>query len=215
MALDFYKTTVALIGATVWPVLIGVVLLLLRTPLLDILRELPAKLSAATKLGVGSLSLEIQYQARAFGNPELARRLGRLSPEAIRRLIETGESQVILVGVDEKHQRYFIPEARTLDTVRELARNGLVSYREDLEEFVIWLGTGPFRRSKDTPAYITLTRELTESERKRFRKQQYVLTDLGRKAWDAVLQAVLEQLRSPTGQFPSTSSPQVPSSTEP
>jgi hypothetical protein len=109
VALEIYKTTVALVSAIVWPVLLGVVLLVLRKPLRDILSELPAKLSAATKLGVGSLSLEIQHQAHAFGNPELARRLDRLSPEGIRRLIEMGQSRIIVVGADEKRQRYFLP----------------------------------------------------------------------------------------------------------
>jgi hypothetical protein len=43
---------------------------------------------------------------------------------------------------------------------------------------------------------------LTDSERERLREQHYVLNDLGRKAWDAVLRAVLEQLRAPLAGAP-------------
>jgi hypothetical protein len=112
-----------------------------------------------------------------------------------------GESRVILVGTNERPDGadYFLPDEDHLRVIRELQRNGLVTLGENLDEFLPWIKDGPF-----VPVYrleglrhFRASRALTGTEENRLRKQYYALNELGHKAWDAVLRAILEQLRAP------------------
>lgn len=154
---------------------------------------------------MGALTLEIQQQARATGNPQLAMRLGKLSPEAIKLLIEIGENRVLLVGEfinnREGKDKFNIPIVDKLKVVRELESNGLIDYEEDLDSFFTWIQSPLFEVLSSQWDYkvqsFKSVRPLLPAELERLKKQSYRLNKLGKKAWQTVLYAVLEQLRIP------------------
>lgn len=202
--LDVLKLVVDVLRILIWPALVVGAFVVFKQPVLSIANELPLKFSAATKVGVGSLVLEIQQQARASGNPQLASRIGKLSPEAIRHLMEMGQSHMILIGSGKDpdgNTTYFYPEENRVQAARELAANGLVEFKEDIDGFFKWIKSDRFRRTSpygrsDSRSFAP-TSPLTPTEELRLKEQYYKLNDLGKKAWQAVLEAVLEQLRAP------------------
>jgi hypothetical protein len=214
--LDVLKLVVDVLRILVWPALVVGAFIVFKGPILSIANELPLKFSAATKVGVGSLVLEIQQQARAAGNPQLALRIGKLSPEAIRHLMQMGESHMILVGSGKDPQgnpTFVYPEEKRVRAARELAANGLVEFKEDIDAFFKWIESDRFRRTSpygrsDSRDFVP-TSPLSPAEELRLKDQYYKLNDLGRKAWQAVLDAVLEQLRTPEekGSLQSADSP--------
>lgn len=205
-ALETIKVFVELVKVLVWPTIVVGAFLMFRQPIEAIVEDLPLKFSEATKVGVGALTLEIQQQAKATGNPQLAMRLGKLSPEAIKLLIEMGESRMILVGEytnnEAGNDKFNIPNVEKLKVIRELEKNGLIDYEEDINIFFTWIQS-PLFQFVPTPweaeaQSFMPTRPLSPSELVRLKKQSYRLNTLGKKAWQTVLHAVLEQLRIPT-----------------
>lgn len=204
--LETLKLLVELIKVLAWPAIFVGAFLMFRQPIEAIMEDLPLKFSEATKVGVGALTLEIQQQAKAAGNPQLAMRLGKLSPEAIKLLIEMGEKRVILIGDYKNNGRgddkFTIPIAEQLKVIRELEKNGLIDYEEDLDGFFTWIQSPLFEVVSTKWDYKVQSfkpvRPLLPEELERLKKQSYYLNALGKKAWQAVLNAVLEQLRKPT-----------------
>lgn len=201
------KVIVELLRVLAWPTIVVAAFLVFRQPIESIVDDLPVKFSAATKVGVGALTLEIQQQAKAAGSPQLAMRLGKLSPESIKLLIAMGESRMMMIGTTgsanpDGQNAFFMPDEATLRAIRELAKNGLIDYAEDLDTFLAWIGSPLFRfetsrwQSDDRRFYAT--RPLSPTELARVKNQSYILNALGKKAWQTVLDAVLEQLRAPT-----------------
>lgn len=204
--LETLKLFVELVKVLAWPAIVVGAFLMFRQPIEAIVEDLPLKFSQASKVGVGALTLEIQQQAKAAGNPQLAMRLGKLSPEAIKLLIEVGESRVILVGeyinTGEGKDKFTIPTVDKLKVVRELEENGLIDYEEDLDSFFTWIQSPLFEVVSTQWDYkiqsFKSVRPLLPAELERLKKQSYRLNKLGKKAWQTVLYAVLEQLRIPT-----------------
>jgi hypothetical protein len=97
---------------------------------------------------------------------------------------------------DGVEQTYFFPDSQRLAILRELAPNGLLAFGEDLDAFVAWFNTGPFQFIKTGGSEFRVSRPLSQSEDDRLRKQYYALNPIGQKAWEAVLQAILQQLRT-------------------
>ncbi len=85
-----YRTSVDLIKALIWPVVTIFIFLSIRTPLLSLLRELPALLPDTTRLTVAGVSLERRLKEAAVP-PEVQRAVGSLSPTALRLLLDTGK----------------------------------------------------------------------------------------------------------------------------
>ena len=200
--LESFKVIVDLLRVIVWPIIVLGILFTFRQPIIEVADQLPGKFSAASKFGVGSLTFEIQEQARAKGNLLLAGRLRNLSPEAVRLLIELGQSTMILVSEDiypERTGLYFFPDESRLALVRELDRSGLIEYRENLDGFLHWLRSRLFEVVRDQVRSDRLrpTRPLAPVEKERLTEMYYRLSPLGREAWNTVLNAVLEQLRGP------------------
>lgn len=190
------KLAVDAVRILIWPAIVVGAFYIFEKPILTIANELPEKFSAATKVGVGSLVLEIEQQAREAGNPQLAARIGKLSPEAIRHLMEMGESHIMLVGIGSYTTEYSLPDDKRLRAIRQLAANGLVEFKEDFDPFLQWIRSSKFRRVSSSNNFVP-TSPLTTAEKQRLAEQEYVLNDLGKKAWQAILDAVLQQLREP------------------
>lgn len=199
--LECYRVIVELVKALVWPAIFVSLLVAFWSPLSYTVDVLLNKLWEAKKVGIGALSIEIQEQARARGNPKLARRLNGLSPEAIRLLLEIGRAHHLLVSKFEPRpgeKRFSLVPADEFDRIRELAEKGLVEYGEDLDNFLEWIQSDLFlQESGGLSKHYTFwpKRDLSSAESARLNEQHYRLTDLGQSAWEAVLAAIIEQLR--------------------
>jgi hypothetical protein len=194
--LQFIKTVIEFVQIIIWPCLVVAFVVVFRGPIDEIATALPRKVEAATKVGVGTLTLEIQEQAKSTGNVELAKRLGRLSPEAIKRLIELGPSWMRVIGSSREPigERYYFSALRQLRVISELKDNNLLEFGEDWDEFMAWIYSGRFRVEGDL---LVPNQPLSEKDISRLQEQYYKLNKLGLEAWQAVLDAILKQLRAP------------------
>jgi len=196
-----FRLLVELVRTLVWPAILIGAFIAFRQPIQTIAEELPLKFSAATKVSVGSLVLEIQQQAKATGNPQIAMLLGKLAPEAIKLLLETGRNPMGLVGKGPS-DTFSIPDEKNLKVIKELQAHGLVDSAEDIDGFLAWVYGGRFHfqpnRSDLGHQTFQPTTPLLPPETDRLNRQSYKLNSLGKMAWQAVLDAVLEQLRAQT-----------------
>jgi hypothetical protein len=200
--LQTIKVFIEFLKVIVWPLLVLSIFLTFRSPITEIANELPEKFFAATKLEMGSLTLEIQQQAKAAGNPELARSLGGLSPNAIRLLIELGPHYYIWIGTYDRltsdgRQEYTM-NLEKIDTIRELLNHKLIEFNEGMDQFLSWTQSSRFQvRDEGSRRFFIPTTPLTPTEEKRLTKQSYHLSRLGERAYHTVLNAVFEDLRAP------------------
>jgi hypothetical protein len=199
LGLEIYRITVELVRGIAWPLLVLGILWTYRDTIRTIAIEVPKKFSAATKVAVGSLTLEIQEQARVFGSSDLATRLGKLSPEAVTELIKTGRSRMTLIGESKSSQdgrkSYFIDKDARIRAIQELAANGLLEVGEDLDRFLSWIHSERFERlSTQGIQEFRPVSPLSPDEERRLRDQYFRLNELGVKAWDAINEAILQQL---------------------
>lgn len=199
--LAFYSETIKLVTGLAWPLFAIGVLLAYKEPVGQAIAATAKKFEAANKVAIGGLQLEIEEQARNAGNPELARRLAGLTPDAVRELLEVGRSKTILVGrpAEGSPIEYSIPGPSKMLVVRELEAKGLVRFAEDIDQFLKWIRSDlfePHERPDDDRFAFRPKRALTQSEMERLTRQSYSLTDLGKAAWETVIVAVNEELRA-------------------
>ena len=160
------------------------------------------KFSEATKVTVGSLSIEIQAKALEYGNNELADKLKNITPEAIDKLIHVpkiGDQILIGTGNDSKNRQFFtLCNDNELKTLYELESKGLIVFREPLAGFMSFFFSLPIKKDEsiqaDFPSF-KIKGEISELDLVRLRNQGYSLTSLGRKAVDAILAAIVEELK--------------------
>lgn len=199
------EATVNLVKAVIWPALILYVFFALHVPIDQILSELPEKLSEAQKISVGSLSLEVQAQAKRTGGMELAVTLQNLSPKAVALLININRAYWAVYSLDMQERKIFGPSPERVKLVAELQSQNLLVFSEDPLAFDKFLKTLQLTKTsegrtsehgEEQPAEYKLTRDLTEEENKRLQREQIHLTELGASAFDSVVAAVVEQLRS-------------------
>lgn len=198
--LDLLTAITSFLKVTLWPGLVVIFFLSYLEPIDRLLNQLPEKFSDATKVGFGGLYLEIGKQAAAEGNPELAERLGALSPEAIRQLLEIGRSNHIFAHSPSRgdgETYYAVPNKKVRTALRELSDASLISFRENLDDFMRWFDSDTFEsvdaRVSDFDEYRA-TRPLSDGERERLKRQSYALTSSGKQAWEIILEAILLQL---------------------
>lgn len=197
------KLLVELVTAIAWPFVALYVLIYFRAQLRDSLQALAKKLETVSKVSVGGLSVELQAFIQATGDTELIGILPKLSRRAFERLLDIREKnhsfhlcasgtrhniegQVLSLDFDER-----------LEALRELERLQLIKFTEPLWEFESFYEALPGyaleRGSTRATGYVQF-RLLSEEQLKRATAQAYSLTDLGRRAYDAVFTVVLKQL---------------------
>lgn len=196
--LDLYRVSVDLVSAVAWPMLVAVLLVAYRQPLREITSALPQKFLAASKVSVGSLSIEIEEKARATGNPVLIQSLHGLSPEAVKYLLEIGRTGIPLFVEGKTFggpKAYSLWVNDRMPVIRELASRGMLEFGEDLDPFLAWVKSR-FRvvRDRDGTELFVPTPPLLPAEERRLRAQFYGLSPLGKQAWDSVLAAVSKEL---------------------
>lgn len=205
--LELIKWMIDLVKAMIWPALIVYLFLELKGPLQQVLTELPEKVSEAQKISLGSFSLEVEHQAIQTGGMKLADTLRNLSPQSIAELMQIGNNVNRLVGEGHQesadHFTYFLPGPGFTNILDELAKHGLVKFDVDPQSFDTLVHQLPLKETGGTTGRgerltveYTTTRPLTPEEQAQLFKQMYQLTDLGKRAFDSVVSAVVQQLRS-------------------
>lgn len=114
-----FELSVELARATAWPILALIVLLAFWTPLHDTARQVPELLGRSDTITIAGLSLELSRELRYKASPDVKEALGKLSQEAIKRLLNMGDSSWWNVG-DESHGRFENGELLSLGLVEEL-----------------------------------------------------------------------------------------------
>jgi hypothetical protein len=192
-SIDVFKTTVALIDAIIWPIVILILVWIFRTPIRDILKQLPKKISQATQLSVGNFSLAIRTRAIELGRPEIAEPLSSLSQNAVRQLLQTSPDadacmfmKMYTIG---KKEYYFLPPEEELSTLFELQDNRFIEFRENLDEFIAFYHDLPVASNSETSdlTHPVLAKKLSKDDNSRIFMQSYKMTDLGRAALDTII----------------------------
>ena len=184
-----------------WPIFISAVLFIYRGPVWEILSSLSSKLTEAEKVSFGSLSFEIQQQAREAGDPALAKQVGALSSAGIEELLQTprdGYEILVSSGEGKDFKKYGLPDEIIMGALKELENKGFIKFKEPIDKFLNDLNKLPKDKSAGDFASgrvwflsgsdkNTISQELID-------KEGYELTDLGKKAADAIVRVVALQL---------------------
>jgi len=196
--IEFLKLIIEGIQVLAWPILTVILVLMYNRPLRKMLDSLSSKFSEASKVSIGSLSLEVQAKAREAGNPKLAREVGTLSPPAIEQLLRTprvGDMILLSTSDYQGNRNYGLPKLDEMNALRELEQKGFIKFREKLEPFLDKLHA---LRNTSIPnsdrVWFAASGPVASSTDEKFRKQGYTLTDLGHQAVDAIVKAVAAQL---------------------
>lgn len=183
-----------LVKALAWPVLILYVFLRFQGPLSETVDLLPDTLRHASKISAGGLTLEIEQKAQEKGN-DIANALRGLSTEARKLLLQVGDSYWHKWGKDTHGDMVTYTASRT-KALRELTQRKLMDYRpESHDTFDAWVRTlGPistFESGGEPAERLTPSRPLSSDEEKRLQDQQFYLSPLGKKAYNVILEVVV------------------------
>jgi len=207
--IDLLKLALEYLRVLSWPLLIVGLLAVYRPPIKRIVASLASKLEAADSLSIGSFKLEVQRRVSDLGSPELARKIGQLSFDAVEALMRTPRSGTMsLVFVNDYGapqglpNEYGIPLQPELDGLRELEQKKLIVFPEPLDGFLSFLSsTGERKEKNPTVEADDRTWYASDSEelQKRCGEMSYGLTESGVKAVDAISKAVAAQLAGANG----------------
>lgn len=194
LGLERAKVAIEGIRVLAWPLLLAVLLVWFHRPLAEIAQSFSQKFTAANKVSIGALSLEIEKTASAAGNPEIGRQIGQLSPQAIEELLQTPRNgRMILVSTnDDERRRIGVPAPAKLDALQELERRGFLSFTQPIEDFLRQIRELPrdaqeAERHGDDRAWYLID---DAAQAKKLRDQGYELTASGRLAVDAIIKTV-------------------------
>jgi hypothetical protein len=200
--MDALKLLIDLTQALAWPLVALYALIYFRSPLRCALELLPEKLRNVSKVTVGSLSFEVQAYLQATGDNELLTVLPKVSRRAFEKLLDlkvTNHHYVLCARgtkVGAMGEGYLLRTDETLSPLRELEELGLVRFTEPLSEFVAFFETLPgytTTTSYSGEGFVAIA-PLAAEQVKRVDAEAYSLTDLGRRAYDAVFTVVVRQI---------------------
>jgi len=204
LKLKYFELTVSLIKAAAWPVLILFVLWWLRAPIRTIAHKLPQMIEHADSVklsaGTGGLAVELQRAAQAAareaGRPELAERIGDLSPAAIAELIRQNVSSQIIVGTGIEPNTYTFPTDEEYKVIFELEKKGLLKFGpmtfEQFEAFIKQLPLKPEGLLGERQSYRA-SRPLTPDEERKLKEQYYRLTDGGEQVYKFIVNSIIQE----------------------
>jgi hypothetical protein len=192
-------------AALAWPSVVLFCVIYFRTQLRLVLQALERRFDSVSKISFGPLTLEIRALLQSSGDTELQEVLPKVSRPAFQVLLRISEkntshgfcyssrrppSNIEIVGMrfDEK-----------FEALRELERLQLVRFTEPLWEWEAFFESLPSytleRRGIAAEGFVR-TDMLSEEQVNRVTGQHWALTDLGQRAYDAVLTVVVRQLAS-------------------
>jgi hypothetical protein len=202
LGLLYLEKITSLLKVILWPLITIIIVAIFWTPISHIIGILPSTLSETSKLSIGEFSLELRQQAITQGYPELADRLGGLSVNALNVLFLTDDvGDYGLVSYNSDQTEFYLPNQTYLGGLMELEEKGLIAFKSNSQDWlnvfrgldlkpttVTWL--------KDYRTAYTITRPLSEAEKKPFTSNYYWLTESGKAARMLVIQTISQLLSS-------------------
>ncbi len=197
------KNFVDFASAVAWPTVILLALIYFRTPIEEILVAATRRLDAISKLTLGPLSVEIRSYLQNTGDLELQEALSKMTRPAFRLLLQCSEKNTTRgLCYEQAKGEHSIPVlgisfGEQYEAVRELERLGLAIATEPLWEFEAYFERLPSYTIQRRAGYISgwvSKAQLADEDIERIRKMSWGLTDLGQRAYDAVLTVVVRQI---------------------
>ena len=131
--LEWFKTITELIKSLSWPIVALIVLLTFHGPLARVISLVPQKLEDATKVTIGTLSVEIQQKALMQGQTKVADGFSKLSPGAVARLLRYGKGTThSVISHNLEGTRLNYPEPMSMKYELELQKVGFLKFSEEL-----------------------------------------------------------------------------------
>ena len=200
--MEALKLLIELAKALAWPLVALYALVYFRRPLRSALDLLPEKLRNVSKVTVGSLSFEVQAYLQATGDDELLRVLPKLSRRAFEKILDlrvTNHHYVLCsrgtsMAVSDEH--YTLRKDEDFSVLHELEALGLIRFAEPLVDFEAFFETLPGYAAiaGSTSEGSVVVAALSADQVQRVEAERYALTDLGRRAYDAVFTVVIRQI---------------------
>lgn len=202
--IKYVELTISLINAAAWPLFAFVVLWLLSGSINSIAQKLPDMIEHADQFkvsaGTAGVALELQRAAQAAarqaGRPDLAERIGDLSPAAIAELIRQNVSSQMIVGKGLKPNEFTLPTSDQYKPALELEKKGLVEFGpmslDQFNSFVKQLPLKPEAQVTDRETYRA-TRPLTAEEMRKLEEQHYRLTPAGQEVYKFIVDSIIKE----------------------
>lgn len=203
---DTFGNIVKLIQSLAWPGLVLLLFIFYRDPFSRTIDQVPDLVGHATEMKVGSVSLEIEQKAESSNDTRLADALKGLSPDARRILLERGDSYMRIWSAVDNHGTTYYTRSNITPGFQELVQRKLVEFigprKPDGSELIIptekdpkslhlMPAPGAISYGGNTPPEIFKASEaLTPDELAWLNQEEYRLTELGKKAFDVIVDVV-------------------------
>jgi hypothetical protein len=203
---EIFSNIVKLVQALAWPALAFFLFIFYRDPFSRSIEQIPDLIGHASEMKLGSVSFKIEQKAQASSDTKLADALRGLSPDARRILLERGDSYMNIwtpVDVDgvTVYSRPKISAAFQELLDRKLVEftgprnsNGMEpvsSTRKDPRDLGLVLAQGAITWAGDVVHEdFKPSRALTQADLDWLKHESYRLTELGKKAFDVIVDVV-------------------------
>lgn len=194
------KTIIDLVTSLVWPGIIMWVLFYFRNQIKRLLDLLPSKLNQASKISVGSFSLEIEEKLKELGMSDLTETMHTLSREAYELIIKLGNTSsyyhLISQSWSNDGTSYFsLPSDKELKFYKEIEEKGIIEFSEPLDEIVEKFKKfkNCKKRSVPDPTWSILAVDLPEDAKEQFKNIMYNLTNKGKRIYDAMFDIIINE----------------------
>jgi hypothetical protein len=196
-----FEHIVNLVKALVWPLLIAIFFFVYRDTAGQIADQLPELMSHATKVSAGGLAVEIQQQAQQAGGMQLSNAVTSLDGADIQQVLKIGCGYWGLIGTGAGPEVYSAPTGSERDTLLKLESRGILRFMingeaiklKDIEKQLARFPADGHQSGSPDLRFFLVAKDIPEDQR-RVLRADYVLTDLGRDAFNSVLAAVTAQL---------------------
>ncbi len=89
----YYKTTVELLKVVLWPALVLYLFLALRAPLVSAANQLPGIFYRTSHITIAGVTIDVDPRLQSSASPQVQQAVARLSADALRVLIITGDAE--------------------------------------------------------------------------------------------------------------------------
>lgn len=197
--LKYIDSLASLIKALGWPIIVLLIFLMLKGQIFSLFEQLPY--SQSTKIAVGSFSFEVKQAARQIGDPQLAKLLEGLSPEALSALMEMRSGYQALVSYTGDYDEYTVESEKVINIYKELEKSGLVEFTTDLQAYYKTLQELGLQKSGDKSYKggdkFKPTKPLSQNEQHQASGFGVRITRSGEKALDIITAVVVQQFQRP------------------
>lgn len=122
---EYYETSVALIKALIWPIIVLYFFSVLRGPIISTFEQLPYVFQKTTQITIAGVTLEIDQRLQVTASVELREALANLSANALRELVHTGEAT-------QYNNTSYDSYREIEESLRELEKVGLITLEVDV-----------------------------------------------------------------------------------